>query len=276
MENNSLVAKGVKYVSHARLKVLGVPELVSVDVGSGTNTVVINGNEVNMNDIQFDTPITGTVFGTLMNFKGVLEGLAEAVHNKPYLSPPIAPVLYIKPANTFNRYGEGIPMPEGISQLEMGAALGIVIGKKAVAVNEQTALDYVAGFTIVNDVSIPHESIYRPAVQQKARDGFCPIGPWIVDRQSVSNPDDLPIRVYINDELRQENSTTNLIRPVARLLADVTEFMTLNPGDVLLVGVPEEAPQAKLGDKVRVEIAGIGILENVIVDEKTFMRRWTK
>ena len=73
MENNSLVAKGVKYVSHARLKVLGVPELVSVDVGSGTNTVVINGNEVNMNDIQFDTPITGTVFGTLINFKGVLE-----------------------------------------------------------------------------------------------------------------------------------------------------------------------------------------------------------
>ena len=158
----------------------------------------------------------------------------------------------------------------------MGAALGIVIGKNAVAVNEQSALDYVAGFTIVNDVSIPHESIYRPAVQQKARDGFCPIGPWIVDRQSVSNPDDLPIRVYINDELRQENSTTNLIRPVARLLADVTEFMTLNPGDVLLVGVPEEAPQAKLGDKVRVEIAGIGILENVIVDEKTFIRRGTK
>jgi 5-oxopent-3-ene-1,2,5-tricarboxylate decarboxylase / 2-hydroxyhepta-2,4-diene-1,7-dioate isomerase len=276
MENNSLVAKGVKYVSNARLKVLGVPELVSVDVVTETNTVVIDGNEVNMNDIQFDTPITGTVFGTQMNFKGVLEGLADAVYNKPYVSPPIAPVLYIKPANTFNRYGEGIPMPEGISQLEMGAALGIVIGKKAVAVNEQSALDYVAGFTIVNDVSIPHESIYRPAIQQKARDGFCPIGPWIVDRQVVSNPDDLTIRVYINDELRQENSTTNLIRPVARLLADVTEFMTLNPGDVLLVGVPEEAPKAKLGDKVRVEIAGIGTLENVIVDEKTFIRRGTK
>jgi 5-oxopent-3-ene-1,2,5-tricarboxylate decarboxylase/2-hydroxyhepta-2,4-diene-1,7-dioate isomerase len=67
-----------------------------------------------------------------------------------------------------------------------------------------------------------------------------------------------------------------LIRPVARLLADVTEFMTLSPGDMLLIGVPEEAPQATLGDKVRIEIAGIGTLENVIVDEKTFMRRWKK
>jgi 5-oxopent-3-ene-1,2,5-tricarboxylate decarboxylase/2-hydroxyhepta-2,4-diene-1,7-dioate isomerase len=208
-----------------------------------------------------------------VNFKGVLEGLADAVYDKPYLSPPVAPVLYIKPANTFNRHGAGIPLPEGLTQLEMGATLGLVIGKKATAVKEETALDYVAGYTVVNDVSVPHDSIYRPAVQHKSRDGFCPIGPWIIDRHTVDNPDDLTIRVYINDELRQENSTRNLIRPVARLLADVTEFMTLSPGDVLLVGVPEEAPQASLGDKVRVEIAGIGTLENVIVEENTFMRR---
>jgi 5-oxopent-3-ene-1,2,5-tricarboxylate decarboxylase/2-hydroxyhepta-2,4-diene-1,7-dioate isomerase len=258
------------------MKVFGIHDLISVDVNTATNTVVIDGNELNTNDIQLDTPISGTVFGTLVNFKGVLEELGDTVNDKPYLSPPVAPVLYIKPANTFNRYGAGIPMPEGITKLEMGATLGIVIGKKAVAVTEESALDYIAGYTIVNDVSVPHDSIYRPAVQHKSRDGFCPIGPWVINRHAVENPDDLIIRVYINDELRQENSTTNLIRSVGRLLADVTEFMTLSPGDVLLVGVPEEAPQANVGDKVRIEIAGIGSLENIIVEEKAFIRRGTK
>jgi len=276
MENNSLLTRGVKYLNNAKLKVLGVPELLTARVNTAKDCFVIDDNEFSMSDVQFDTPISGAVFGTLVNFKGVLKGLADAVNDKPYLSPPVAPVLYIKPANTFNRYGAGIPMPEGLTQLEMGATLGLVIGKKATAVKEETAMDYVAGFTVVNDVSVPHDSIYRPAVQHKSRDGFCPIGPWIIDRQTVDNPDELTIRVYINDELRQENSTRNLIRPVARLLADVTEFMTLSPGDMLLIGVPEEAPQATLGDKVRIEIAGIGTLENVIVDEKTFMQRWTK
>jgi 5-oxopent-3-ene-1,2,5-tricarboxylate decarboxylase/2-hydroxyhepta-2,4-diene-1,7-dioate isomerase len=258
------------------MKVFGIHDLISVDVNTATNDVVIDGNELNINDMQLDTPISGTVFGTLVNFKGVLEELGDTVNDKPYLSPPVAPVLYIKPANTFNRFGAGIPMPEGISKLEMGASLGIVIGKKAVAVNEELALDYIEGYTIVNDVSVPHDSIYRPAVQHKSRDGFCPIGPWVINRHAVENPDDLLIRVYINNELRQENSTTNLIRSVGRLLADVTEFMTLSPGDVLLVGVPEEAPQANVGDRVRIEIAGIGSLENIIVDEKAFIRRGTK
>ncbi len=263
-------------MTKARIKVLGARELVPVDVSIITNTVTIRDSVLSANEIQFDNPITGAVFGTLLNYKGALERLGDVVNDKPYNAPPIAPILYIKPVNTFNRYGADIPMPEGIEKLEMGAALGIVIGKKAVAVNEEIALTYVAGYTIVNDVSVPHDSVYRPAVQHKARDGFCPIGPWIIDRHEVDNPDDLAIRVFINDELQQENSTSNLIRSVSRLLADVTEFMTLSPGDVLLVGVPEEAPQAEVGDKIRIEIAGIGSLENSIVGEKESKWRGTR
>lgn len=262
-------------MSRARIKVFGANELVSVDVNIVTSTITIEDCVVSANEIQLDIPITGTVFGTLLNYKGALERLGDAVNDKPYSAPPIAPVLYIKPANTFNRYGAEIPMPAGLSRLEMGAALGVVIGKQAVAVDEENALAYVAGYTIINDVSVPHDSVYRPAVRHKARDGFCPIGPWIIDRQEVDTPDDLTIRVFINDKLQQENSTSNLIRSVSRLLADVTEFMTLNPGDVLLVGVPEEAPQAKIGDKVRIEIEGIGSLENFIVDEKESKWRGT-
>ncbi|HJF33454.1 MAG TPA: fumarylacetoacetate hydrolase family protein [Sporosarcina psychrophila] len=262
-------------MSGARIKVLGKRDPLSVNVTAETNTVIIGDDVLNANEIQFDIPITGTVYGTLLNYEGALERLGKAIHDKPYNAPPIAPVLYIKPANTFNRHGAAIAMPAGIDKLEMGAALGLVIGKKAVAVDEEAALTYVAGYTIVNDVSVPHDSVYRPAVQYNARDGFCPIGPWIIDRHEVQNPDDLTIRVFINDELRQKNSTTNLIRSVPRLLADVTEFMTLSPGDVLLVGVPEEAPQARGGDKIRIEIAGIGSLENFIVDEREFKWRGT-
>ncbi|MFJ8063716.1 fumarylacetoacetate hydrolase family protein [Psychrobacillus sp. NPDC096426] len=254
-------------MSRARIKVLGDRNLALVDVQTSTNTVVLGNSVLSSNEVQFDNPIIGTVYGTLLNYKGALEKLGDAVNNKPYSSPPIAPILYIKPANTFNHYGAAIPMPPGIEKLEMGAALGIVIGRLAVAVDEKNALTYVAGYTIVNDVSVPNESVYRPGIQYRARDGFCPMGPWIIDCHEVKNPDDLTISVFINDILQQENSTSNLIRSVSRLLADVTEFMTLSPGDVLLVGVPEDAPQAKVGDKVRIEIAGIGCLENMIVDE---------
>ena len=257
----------MNFLRRASLKISETSGMKFVDVNTELNTVVINNETIHVSELQLDNPIKGTVYGTLLNYKGALEKLGEAVNEKPYNAPPIAPVLYIKPINTFNYHGAEIVMPEGISKLEMGAALGLVIGRQASAVDEATALTYVAGYTIVNDVSVPHESVFRPAVQHKARDGFCPIGPWIINRDEIEYPDNLAIRVFINDQLQQKNSTSNTIRPVSRLLADVTEFMTLYPGDVLLVGVPEEAPLAVVGDKIRVEIAGIGSLENIIVSE---------
>lgn len=255
----------------AKVKILGSHELVSINVDPKENLLTLADNVFQTEQIQLDYPVTGTVFGAALNYKGALESLGDAIHEKPYQAPPIAPILYIKPANTFNQYGGGIPMPEELSELEMGAALGVVIGKSATRVHVEEALDYVAGYTIVNDVSVPHESVYRPAVQHKSRDGFCPIGPWIVDKEAIEHPDDLAVRVYINGELRQENTTSNLIRSVARLISDVTDYMTLSAGDVLLVGIPENAPHAKLGDKVSIEIENIGRLENTIVSEKTFV-----
>lgn len=263
-------------MSKAKIKMLGVHELVAVDVNPETNTLALDGNDYHAHNTKLDIPVTGTIFGTLLNYKGALESLGEAVHEKPHNAPPIAPILYIKPANTFNRYGGEIPMPEEISELEVGAALGIVISKQATCVSEEEALDYIAGYTVVNDVSVPHESVYRPAVQHKSRDGFCPVGPWIVDREAVANPDNLAIRVFINDELRQENNTENLIRPVAKLLSDVTDYMTLSAGDVLLIGVPENSPVVKVGDNIRVEIENVGSLENKVVLEQKLVQEAIK
>lgn len=217
---------------------------------------------------QGNVPLSGVIYGTLFNYKGALEALGEAVYAAPYLAPPQAPILYIKPRNTLNQHGKPIPLPKGVDGLIMGAALGVVMGKQATRVKEEEALDYVQGYTVVNDVSIFHDSFYRPAVKYLARDGFCPIAMDMVERKLVNNPDNLPIRLWINGQLRQENNTSNLIRPVSRLIADVSQFMTLFPGDILLVGVPEGAPKAFVNDRVHIEIDGVGYLENIILPEE--------
>lgn len=252
----------------ARVKLIGQSHPIQTEVSIENGTIKMNEKTYSSMDPVFGPPVSGTIYGTLLNYKGNLEALGDAIYEKPYNEPPKAPVLYIKPTNTINTQGRWIPLPADVEQLEVGATLGVVIGKTATRVKEEDACDYIEGYMIVNDVSVPRESFYRPAVKHKSRDGFCPIGPWVVESDAIVDPDALGIRVYVNDELKQENTTVNLIRPIARLLADVTEFMTLHAGDVLLVGVPENAPLVKENDEVRIEIDGIGSLENKIVAEE--------
>jgi 5-oxopent-3-ene-1,2,5-tricarboxylate decarboxylase/2-hydroxyhepta-2,4-diene-1,7-dioate isomerase len=254
-------------MSKGKIKFCGVSQVSEVDVDPSNNTVELKGKCYDADKLSLDVPISGTIYGTLLNYKGALAELGEEVNEPPYKEAPKAPVLYIKPENTLTGFGMPIPSPSHVPELEIGAALGIVIGHMATRVKEAEALEHVAGYTVVNDVSIPHERVFRPAIRQKARDGFCPVGPWVVERDAVSNPDTLGVRVFINGELRQENTTSNLIRSVARLISDVTDFMTLYAGDTLLVGVPEGAPRAKAGDRVRIEVDGVGNLENKIVNE---------
>src|SRR5262249_29664315 len=109
---------------------------------------------------------------------------------------------------------------------------------------------------------------YRPSVRHKARDGFCPLGPRVVPRDSVPDPDDLQIRVYVDDRLQQTTTTAELLRPVPRLLADITEFMTLAPGDVLAVGAAAPAPRVRAGQHVAIEIDRLGRLDSSFVGER--------
>ncbi|RKP52527.1 fumarylacetoacetate hydrolase family protein [Trinickia fusca] len=206
----------------------------------------------------------GTVYGTLLNFRGALTALGEAVHAPPYGAPPRAPVLYIKPANTHASHGATVCMPAGVESLRIGAALGIVFARRATRVSPSDALDYVLGYTIASDVSVPHDSYYRPAVRSTCRDGFCPLGPAIVSRNAVSDPNHLPIAVRINGQTEQTDKTSQTVRSVEQLIADVTEFMTLDAGDVLLLGVPADAPHAHAGDHVEIEIGEIGILSHSV------------
>jgi 5-oxopent-3-ene-1,2,5-tricarboxylate decarboxylase / 2-hydroxyhepta-2,4-diene-1,7-dioate isomerase len=211
-------------------------------------------------------PRRGTVYGTLLNHADALAALGDAVHAAPYKEPPKAPVLYIKPRNTWVGPGDSIVVPAGISELEIGATLGLVIGRTACRVREEDALGFVAGYVIVSDVSVPHASYYRPSLRFKVRDTFCPIGPF-VPRDVIGSPDALGIVVSIDDVIVHRASTAGLIRPAARLLAEVSAFMTLAPGDVLSVGVAAGAPRARAGQRVTITIDGLGRLENRLVAE---------
>ncbi|MGC1521299.1 MAG: fumarylacetoacetate hydrolase family protein [Steroidobacteraceae bacterium] len=210
--------------------------------------------------------LSGTVYGALLNHRSALAALGEDAHRPPYDAPPVAPVLYLKPRNTLALPGEVVRIPAGIPELEVGATLGLVIGRTACRISESSALEYLAGYLIVADVSVPHASFHRPSIRYRARDGFCPLGPAVVARAAVVNPDALTVRAYVDGALVHTASTADMIRPAARLLADVTEFMTLRPGDVLALGAAVPAPRVRSGEILRIEIDGVGSLSNPFIE----------
>jgi 5-oxopent-3-ene-1,2,5-tricarboxylate decarboxylase/2-hydroxyhepta-2,4-diene-1,7-dioate isomerase len=207
-----------------------------------------------------------TVVGTFLNFQGAWKAMEPLMHKEPHFKPPEHVVLYVKPANTWRKSGDAIVLPHGVDEVEVGATLGIVMGTATSRVHERDALKYVAGYVAVNDVTVPHPSVLRPPIKQKCRDSFCPIGEMKA-ADEVLNPNDLAIRIWVNGELKATHSTRQLLRPISRLIADVTEFMTLEAGDLLLVGTPENLPRARANDRVAVEIEGIGRVENNICVE---------
>lgn len=216
-------------------------------------------------------PISGTIYGVLHNDPKALAALGERVNQPPYKAAPAAPVLYVKPRNTQIGHGSPIQVPADAPALLMGAALGAMIGRTACRVREEDALAVVAGYTVVNDVTIPHDNFYRPSIRHRIRDSFCPVGPWVRPAAQVPHPDHLSIRTWIDGVLAFDGSTRGFIRPLARLIAEVSDFMTLEPGDLLLTGVPFsgfDAPLARAGQRVAVEIEGVGRLENPLVAEQ--------
>jgi 5-oxopent-3-ene-1,2,5-tricarboxylate decarboxylase / 2-hydroxyhepta-2,4-diene-1,7-dioate isomerase len=207
------------------------------------------------------------VYGVALNFRAALESLGEQMHRDPYKKPPHAPILYLRPRNTWNTNGATIPVPPDAQQLKMGGTLGVIIGRTACRVAAEDALAYVGSYTVVNDASIPHESYFRPAIRQRCRDRFCAISPKVTDRQALSNPNQVGIRIHVNGQLRCAANTSDLVRPIERLIADITEFLTLRPGDILLAGEPHDAPLARAGDHVRVDIDGLAPLHIEVAPE---------
>ena len=210
-------------------------------------------------------PSVRTVYGALLNDRATLERMGPRLAEPPYRQPPQAPVLYIKPRNTFAVDGSEIEVPADPGRVRIDATLGAVIGRRATRVDEAQALDHIAGFRIVSDLTLPHDNVHRPAVRLRGRDGFCPMSACLGDgRLDLAQTG---LEVLVNERVVFRRRFDQLVRPLPRLLADVSAFMSLEVGDVLLLGPPEGAPLAGPGDAVRLTVAGLGSLSHRLVAE---------
>ncbi|MDR7236389.1 fumarylacetoacetate hydrolase family protein [Neobacillus drentensis] len=188
---------------------------------------------------------------------------------------PTIPVVFAKYNNTIIAPGDPILKPKVSDALDHEAELVVVIGKKGKYISEEEAMDYVAGYTVGNEATIrDFQKRTKEWLQGKTFDTTLPLGPHLVTKESLPNPDNCDLVLTLNGEERQRSNTKNLVFTIPYLVNFLSNIMTLEVGDIICTGTPGGVGQArkpqswmKHGDVVRVEIEGIGALENPIVNE---------
>jgi 2-keto-4-pentenoate hydratase/2-oxohepta-3-ene-1,7-dioic acid hydratase in catechol pathway len=186
---------------------------------------------------------------------------------------PAAPLLFAKWPNTLIGPGDPIVIPPVTKQVDYEAELGVVIGERVRGASPENALAAVAGYLCLNDVSARDLQFADGQwTRGKSPDTFCPVGPALVSRDDIPDPQALPIRAILNGETVQESTTANMIFGVADVIAYVTRTITLEPGDLIATGTPagvgafRDPPLfMRAGDQITIEIEGIGSLTNPVV-----------
>ena len=196
--------------------------------------------------------------------------------------PPTLPIIVLKPSTNVIGPYDDIVRPLETSKLDYEAELMVVIGRGGRRIPRERAYEHVAGYMNGDDTGareimmgdVEDSPLHTQPTRGKGYDTFCPTGPWLVTRDEVPDPMDLRIRKWVNGELRQDDSTSDMIVDVPGLVADASNVMRLVPGDMLLTGTPAGCgglrnPPVYLqpGDVVRQEIEGLGVMENRVVDE---------
>jgi 2-keto-4-pentenoate hydratase/2-oxohepta-3-ene-1,7-dioic acid hydratase in catechol pathway len=186
---------------------------------------------------------------------------------------PEMPVLFAKYRNALAGPGEEIRLPSASKMVDYEAELAVVIGARCKDISPEEALSFVFGYTCANDLTMRDaQKADGQWTRAKSPDSFCPLGPWIVTADEIADPHRLSIRLTLNGKLMQESNTEQMVFGVAELVSYLSSTMTLQPGDLLLTGTPPGVgagrdPQVflKKGDRVSVELEGIGTLENRMV-----------
>jgi 2-keto-4-pentenoate hydratase/2-oxohepta-3-ene-1,7-dioic acid hydratase in catechol pathway len=185
---------------------------------------------------------------------------------------PEEPVVFMKPHTAIVGSGEPIVKRPFVKELDYEGELTIVMGKKAKDVDESEAMNYVFGYTIMNDVSA-RDFQFRDKqwTRGKGFDTFAPMGPCITTKKELRDPSNLSLKTWVNDELRQNGNTADMIFTVSQIVYHLSRVMTLEPCDVIATGTPSGVAMAmkpqrwlQSGDVVRIEIGGIGTLENPV------------
>jgi 5-oxopent-3-ene-1,2,5-tricarboxylate decarboxylase/2-hydroxyhepta-2,4-diene-1,7-dioate isomerase len=184
------------------------------------------------------------------------------------MEQPEEPALFFKSPNTWVGHRHPVVRPAGAEYMHYEVELAVAVGRRCRRVRASAAMDHVGGYTIANDLVVRDyvTNVFRPPLRGKCWDTFCPLGPYLVEDE-VEDPNSLGLRAFVNGELRQSGSTSGMIRRIPELIEYISSFMTLEPGDLLLTGTPRGVSHVYAGDLMRLEIDGLGALENQVVDE---------
>lgn len=235
-----------------------------VHVNDDLSVELPSGQILKEEQVEWLPPANGTMFALGLNYADHARELA--------FEPPKEPLIFIKANNTYIGHNKQTWRPDHVDYMHYECELVAVIGKTAKNVKRENALEYVQGYTLCNDYAIRDylENYYRPNLRVKNRLSTTPVGPYIIDRTLVKEPNNLVLKTWVNGELRQEGTTADMIFNVPFLIEYISSFMTLQPGDMIATGTPEGLSDVVPGDEVIVEIEGIGKLRNYIVSETEF------
>lgn len=245
----------------------GVEYALQVEQKARTDKRWLQEAGIPLDQVKFKAPVPNPnkVIGIGLNYRDHAE--------ESKLPLPKEPVIFGKYANAVIGPEENIILPVDLTeQVDYEAELAVVIGRCAHNISEDEAFDYVAGYTNFNDVSARDLQMRDGQwMKGKCLDTFAPMGPWLVTKDEIPNPENLKIELRLNGKTMQASNTSNLIFGVAHLVSFLSKLMTLEPGDVIATGTPAgvgfvRKPPVFLrpGDKVEVEIEGLGILKNTV------------
>jgi 5-oxopent-3-ene-1,2,5-tricarboxylate decarboxylase / 2-hydroxyhepta-2,4-diene-1,7-dioate isomerase len=206
----------------------------------------------------------GTIVALGLNYADHAKELAFAAQEEP--------LVFLKGPGTLIGHRGQTRRPADATFMHYECELAVVIGATAANVRREDAAEVIAGYTVANDYAIRDylENWYRPNLRVKNRDTCTVLGPWLVDASDVPDPANLALRTTVNGAVTQQGNTRDLVFDIPALIAYLTGFMTLAPGDVILTGTPEGVADVRPGDEVVTEIEGVGRLVNTIVGDDAF------
>lgn len=236
------------------------------------------GPAVPLSQVQLDAPLPRprrNVFCIGLNYRSHAAELAARGFNGAKTADDLIPkavVAFSKVPESVIGPGRAIEIPAASSAIDYEAELAVVIGKSGKRIARAQAMDHVFGYTIVNDVTARDlQKRHQQWLIGKSCDTFCPMGPWLVTRDAIDGTA-LGVKLWVNDELRQDGHTSDLVFDIPSIIEALSAAITLLPGDVIATGTPAGVGMAtdpprwlRRGDRVRVEIDGLGTLENPVV-----------